>query len=185
MSSIRAFEIRRALPADIPSLTALVELSVRTLVARDYDPRQVESSLRHVFGVDSRLVEDGTYFVASPAGTSAPLVGAGGWSRRKTPCGGDQATPVQDSALRGPGRDPAVIRAFFLHPAWERRGIGRLLLERCEDEARHAGFTRFELIATRTGRPLYAACGYRCVEPVPHRSADGIVLDFFRMEKSA
>jgi GNAT superfamily N-acetyltransferase len=185
MSAIHAFEIRRARPEDIPCLTGLIELSVRTLVARDYDAREVESSLRHVFGIDTRLVEDGTYFAVTPAGASAPLVGAGGWSRRKTPFGGDQATSVQDSALRDPGRDPAVIRAFFVHPAWERLGIGRALLERCENEARQFGFTRFELVATRTGRPLYAACGYRCVEPVPYRSEDGIVLEFFRMEKLA
>ena len=178
-----AFHLRHARPADGPPLAALVERSVRHLGGRDYDARQIESSLIHLFGVDTQLVADGTYFVVTPSAASDTLVGAGGWSRRETPFGGDQATAVQDAALRDPRIDPAVIRAFFVHPAWERRGVGRLLLARCEDEARDAGFGRFELVATLTGRPLYAAHGYRDAERIAHRLADGVVLEFVRMVK--
>ena len=101
--------LRPALRSDVPAIAALVEASVRVLGGRHYTPRQVESSLRHLFGVDTQMVDDGTYLVAEDAGR---VVGAGGWSRRRTPFGGDQAGAVRDAGLRDPAHEPAVLRAF-------------------------------------------------------------------------
>ena len=75
-----------------------------------------------------------------------------------------------------PGRDPAVIRAFFVHPDWGRHGFGRRILEACESAAQAAGFHHFELTATPMGVPMYAACGYREVEEVVITLPDGTVL---------
>ena len=175
------FRTRPATRADIPALSSLVEASIRGLGARDYNPQQVESSLSYLFGIDTQIIEDGTYYAVENEGE---LVACGGWSRRKTPFGGDQAADVQDAAFRDPATEPAVIRAFFVHPDWARRGIGRHLLQVCEDAARGAGFQRFELVATRTGRPLYAATGYQDREPVEIRLPDGVVIQAMRMEKA-
>ena len=111
------------------------------------------------------------------------IVGAGGWSRRRTPFGGDRAAHFRDAGLREPGRDAAVIRAFYVHPDRARRGIGRMIMEASEGAARAEGYTRFELVATLTGIPLYAAFGYREVEPVRIPLPDGVVIDAVWMER--
>ncbi len=56
--------IRKAVTADIPNLRALIDASVRGLQVEDYTPEQIEGALKSVFGVDSQLIADGTYFVA-------------------------------------------------------------------------------------------------------------------------
>jgi GNAT superfamily N-acetyltransferase len=184
--------IRQAVSADIPVLRALIDASVRGLQARDYTPSQIESSLATVYGVDTQLIADGTYFVAetgSHVGAAPPgsgpvpaIVGCGGWSKRKTLYGGDQWTG-REAALLDPQQDAARIRAFFVHPAWARRGIGSMILEVCESAAASAGFTRFEMGATLTGVPLYQARGYVAVEDLAVPLANGESLPIVRMEK--
>lgn len=156
-----AFHLRLATPADIPKLHELIALSVRGLMPLAYTAAQLEAALGNWLGLDTQLVADSTYFVvewvAEPNETV--LVGCGGWSKRKTPYGSDHRAG-RENALLDPGKDAAKIRAFFVHPEWARRGIGKLLLEACERAAADAGFTRFEMGATLTGVPLYARFGY-------------------------
>lgn len=172
--------LRRARPSDADGLGALIEASIRGFGPAHYDDVQIESSLKHLFGVDTRMIDDGTYFVVEEEGR---VVGAGGWSRRRTPYGGDRARRVRDAALRDPASDPAVIRAFYVHPDCARRGIGRLLIEASEEAARAEGFTRCELVATLTGIPLYEAAGYLQRDPVRIELPDGVTLDAVRMTK--
>jgi len=186
--------IRQATSSDIPVLRDLIEASVRGLQAQDYSPSQIDSALATVFGVDTQLIADGTYFVAENVGATVPvvqgappaprIVGCGGWSKRKTLYGGDQWTG-REAALLDPQHDAAKIRAFFIHPAWARRGIGSLILEACESAGRAAGFTRFEMGATLTGVPLYQARGYVALENLEVPLANGEVLPIVRMEKRA
>ena len=171
--------IRRASPEDIPALQALIDVSVRTLSASYYDQDQIESALTNVFGVDSQLIEDGTYFVAEIAGQ---IVGAGGWSKRKALFGGDQYKTDHEQLLN-PATDAARIRAFYVHPEWSRRGIGRKIAQACEDAAKTAGFKMLELAATLPGEPLYLAMGYRNMGACPIPLPDGRSLPLFRMEK--
>lgn len=172
--------IRRAIAHDIPSLHVLIEASVRTLQAGDYSPEQIEGALGSVFGVDTRLIEDGTYFVAE---AGAALAGCGGWSKRKTLFGSDHGAGREDSLL-DPAVDAARIRAFFVHPDWARRGIGSQILQACEEDAARAGFTRFELGATITGERLYRVKGYAPVERIEAALPNGASLPVIRMEKS-
>jgi GNAT superfamily N-acetyltransferase len=113
---------------------------------------------------------------------SLPIVGCGGWSKRKTLYGGDQWSG-REASLLDPAHDAAKIRAFFVHPAWARRGIGSMILEACESAARAAGFTRFEMGATLTGVPLYQAHGYLAVENLEVPLSNGEALPIVRMEK--
>ena len=175
-----AVSLRQATHADVPSLQRLIEASVRTLGVRHYTPAQIEASLEHLFGVDRQLIEDGTYVVATVGPT---IVGAGGWSRRKTPFGGDQATDVRDAGWRDPAVDPAVIRAFFVHPDWTRCGIGRALLRHCEADAAAEGFTCFELTATLSGHAFYRDAGYRDTDTISIPLIDGLVLEAVAMLK--
>jgi len=175
--------VRQAIPADIPALRNLIRASVLGLQAADYTPEQLELALEHVFGVDTRLIEDGTYFVAEArVDDGRVMAGCGGWSKRKTLFGSDHCAGRED-ALLDPDHDAAKIRAFFVDPAWARRGIGSRILEVCEAAAAAAGFHRLEMGATLTGVPLYLARGYvegehREVPLVPGQS-----LPIVHMEK--
>lgn len=173
--------IRRALPEDKRDLERHIAMSVRVLAAEHHSPDEIDSSLRYLFGVDSTLIDDGTYYLAERAGE---ILACGGWSRRKTPFGGDRATKVQDDAPRDPSTDPALIRAFFVAPHAVRKGLGRKILAMCEEECLKAGFASAELVATRMGRAFYAACGYTPEEPLSIDLPDGVRIDAVRMKKN-
>jgi GNAT superfamily N-acetyltransferase len=175
--------IRKALPADVPRLREIIEASVRGLQAQDYSPAQIDGALASVYGVDSQLIADGTYFAAEETdGENAQVVACGGWSKRKTLYGGDQFAGREDSLL-DPQRDAAKIRAFFVHPDWARRGIGSLILEACENAALRAGFTRLEMGATLSGMAFYRAKGYSEVENQEVPLGNGERLRIVRMTK--
>ncbi len=177
-----AWTLRHATAGDIPTLTALIDASVRGLQTGDYSAAQIDRALRAVYGVDTQLIADGTYFVAETGAGDPFIVGCGGWSKRRTLYGGDHYQARED-ALLDPHRDAARIRAFFVHPGWARRGIGAAILEACEGAAFAAGFTRLEMGATLTGVPFYLAKGYRAVEDMAVPLPDGEVLAIVRMEK--
>ena len=179
--------VRKAVMSDVPALQALIEASVRGLQAQDYTPSQIEAALEGVYGVDTQLIADGTYFAAEavPSEPSARpvIVGCGGWSKRKTLFGGDQWSARQDDLL-DPAREAAKIRAFFVHPDWARRGIGSLILAACEDAAKAAGFKRLEMGATLSGVAFYRAKGYVALENVSVPLGNGEVLPIVRMAKN-
>lgn len=175
------FRLRKAQVDDIPRLRELIEASVRGLQAEDYTPSQIEGALQSVYGVDTQLIADGTYFaVESP--DDAEIVACGGWSKRKTLYGGDQYLGRED-ALLDPLHDAAKIRAFFVHPRCARRGLGSLILDACESAAMAAGFTRLEMGATLSGVPFYLAKGYAAIEMQSVPLAKGETLPIIRMSK--
>jgi GNAT superfamily N-acetyltransferase len=174
-----AFSIRLAIASDIPALESLIPLSVRALHAPYYTPAQMEAALGPVFGVDRTLINDGTYFSVEHSGR---IVGCGGWSRRRAVFGGDRERAGEDASL-DPVSDPARIRAFFVHPGWARRGIGRAILEACEAALRTAGFREAVLVATLAGEPFYAAFGYAVEERYDVPLANGLTLPVVRMTK--
>jgi len=176
------FKLRQAVESDVPALRVLIDSSVRGLQASDYSPSQIESALATVYGVDSQLIADGTYFVVEASAAQPLIIACGGWSKRKTLYGGDRWTRREDTLL-DPAQDAAKIRAFFVHPGWVRRGIGTLLLDACERAAMQAGFRRFEMGATLSGVPLYRARGYIAVENLSVPLANGESLPIVHMEK--
>jgi GNAT superfamily N-acetyltransferase len=186
--SADSLHYRLASLADVPNLGSLIEASIRGLQASDYSPRQIEQAIGTWLGLDTQLIADQTYFavevLANPESlpTIGGLAACEGWSRRKTPYGSDHR-PGRDNALLDPRTDAAKIRAFFVHPAWARRGIGSRILELCEQAAQAEGFTRFEMGATLTGIPLYRYHGYVEQERIDLPLADGEQLPIVRMTK--
>ena len=196
------WSLRLACEDDVPAIEALIPLSVRGLQASHYSAAQMEAAIGSVFGVDRQLICDGTYFVVKhpptsdygvtgtaslPAATSGAadqneLIGCGGWSKRKTLFGSDHQTNRDDAEL-DPAHDAARIRAFFVHPAWARRGVGRAILEECEKAIRAAGFKAIELAATLPGEPFYAAFNYASGERSDVPLANGLSLSIVRMTK--
>src|SRR5690242_20557464 len=144
---------------DLAALTALMDLAIGELQKPFLDEAQIASS-RTIMGLDTQLIDDETYFVIEQEGA---IAGCGGWSRRATLYGGDRS-PGRDAALLDPAKDAARVRAMYTHPAFVRRGVGRMILDACEAAARAEGFSRVELAASMAGLPLYQACGYQVVE---------------------
>jgi GNAT superfamily N-acetyltransferase len=173
------YNLRKAELDDRLAIEELIEASARGLSRADYSDRQIEAALATVFGVDTDLIVDGTYFVAESAGR---LIGCGGWSKRKNLFGGDRYA-TRDSGRLDPQTEPAKIRAFFVHPEFARKGIARAILELCESEARTAGFRALELMATLPGVPLYKALGYEGDERIDHEFG-GVMIALIPMRKT-
>jgi GNAT superfamily N-acetyltransferase len=184
---INGVSFRTALDADAAAIEDLMKASARELSRSFYDERQIPSVERFIATLDPMLLEDGTYFVgeaprAAETAVPARLVACGGWSRRdKLFTGiGEKAGGAR---LLDPAVEPARVRAMFVHPDFARRGLGRAILDLCEDAARAEGFRRLALVATLPGEPLYAACGFVVIERTTIALPDGVQVDLARMEK--
>ncbi len=180
MSGTGRYTLRKALPADGRAIENLIARSIRHLGLGDYTPEQIELALEGAFGLDTQLLEDGTYYVADTGGT---LVGCGGWSFRRTLFGSD-SNQQRDANRLDPVVDAARIRAFFVDPVAARQGIGSAILARCEADALAHGFHRAELMATLPGVRLYAARGYRGDTRVRHPLGRGMSIEFVPMSKT-
>jgi GNAT superfamily N-acetyltransferase len=172
------FTHRLATPGDMPALQRLMTAAIRELLPQFLTPEKVEASFA-VMGVDSQLIEDGTYFILEEEGAMA---GCGGWSRRATLFGHNH-TAGRDARLLDPASEAARIRAMYTSPAFVRRGVGRQILALCEAAARKEGFARAELGATAGGEPLYRACGYREIERMEVPTRGGVTVPITRMAK--
>jgi GNAT superfamily N-acetyltransferase len=161
----------------VAALQQLIVRSARGLSAGYYTPEQTEALLRYVFGVDTQLIEDHTYFLIEVEGE---IVACGGWSKRATLFGGDQAKTGPDPLLDA-SVEPARIRAFFVDPRMARRGLGRQLLARCTSAAKVAGFNSLELVSTLPGEPLYLASGFAVTERFALTLPEGVRVPVVRM----
>jgi GNAT superfamily N-acetyltransferase len=166
--------------ADIPALNQLIAESARGLSVGFYTDAQTESAIRHVFGVDTQLLADETYYVIE---RDDEMLACGGWSQRATLYGGDQHKSGIDRLL-DPATEPARIRAFFVHPRAARQGFGAQLLQHCVAAAEAAGFRTIELGATLPGVPFYRAFGFEEIEPIEVPLADGVRLPVIRMRRA-
>ena len=171
--------LRIATPEDASAIETLMRVSGAALFRRFYDERQAESAVRYVSNVDPMLLEDGTYFVIEAADV---LVACGGWSRRDRLYTGS-GDGEDDARLLDPATEPARVRAMFTHVDWTRRGLGRRILEACEEAAAREGFTRLSLMATLPGVPLYHAYGFAQLEELEITMPDGVTLPCATMEK--
>jgi len=171
---------RLATDVDVPAVRRLIETSVRGLSEPLYSREQIDSALRYLFGPDSQLIADGTYYLADAGGE---VIASGGWSRRQTMHGGDQFKHGEDPLI-DPAREPARLRAFFVDPRWARRGIGGLMFHICSTAARDAGFHELELTATRPGEQLYTTLGFAVVERGAVTMPDGVALETALMRRS-
>lgn len=176
---VQRFTHRVARPEDLDALRDVMRRSIETLQDSFLTPDQVQASHR-VMGLDTQLVNDGTYFLVEHDGR---IAGCGGWSWRSTLYGGDSSLVSREPRALDPLTEPARIRAMYTDPDFVRRGVGKLILQLCEGAAVDAGFRSATMMATMAGVPLYEACGYRSVEPVTDVVIDGVTVPLVRMEK--
>ena len=118
--------IRQAALDDLRAMEALIERSVMRLMELDYSLEQRRRAIGPLFGADTQIIEDGTYYAVE---IGSRLVGCGGWSFRRTLFGGD-GIQDRDNARADPRTDPARLRAFYVDPDYARQGIATLILER-------------------------------------------------------
>ena len=173
------YSIRKAKLEDRSEIQQLIAESARGLSREHYSDAQIEAAIATMFGVDTSLIEDETYFVVEEAGE---LIGCGGWSRRRTLYGGDQYAH-RDVSYVDPDSEPARIRAFFVHPDHARKGVARAIIDRCEEEAEAQGFKTMELLSTMPGVKFYESCGYVSQGDLELELRDGLKLEFVPMRK--
>jgi GNAT superfamily N-acetyltransferase len=185
---INGVTFRIATLADSGAIEEVMKASARDLSRGFYAEHAIPSVERFIATLDATLVEDGTYFIGeAPGGTAAAaamrVAACGGWSRRDKLFTG-VGEHAGGARLLDPAREPARVRAMFVHPDFARRGLGRAILDLCEEAARAEHFRRLELMATLPGEPLYAACGFTVIERVTITLPDGIQVGGARMEKT-
>lgn len=173
------FEVRWATMPDLPALKVLMKRAIDNLQSSFISPEQVIAS-HAIMGLDTQLVQDGTYLIAIKDGT---IAGCGGWSKRATLYGGDHSIDLRKPELLDPNNEPAKIRAMYTNPDFARQGVGKLVLETCEKAAAQDGFKKVELMATLSGQPLYAKYGYEVVEET-QAVANNITIPLVRMRKT-
>jgi GNAT superfamily N-acetyltransferase len=144
-----------------------------------YDAQEIASATEKITIPDVQLIDDGTFFVVEEEGR---VVACGGWSKRKKLYTGS-VTQANLDGLLDPDVDAARIRAMFVDPAFARRGLGRLILESSEEDARRAGFQAVRVDGDTPGVPLYAGLRLRRGGAGDARSADGMRLGAIRMRK--
>lgn len=175
----QAVTLRLATIEDIPDLNRLIHLSARELSLEHYSKQEIESLIEYVFGVDKELILDKTYYILEQG---SDILACGGWSKRRTLFGGSQCVS-REAGYLDPKHDLAKIRAFFVHPDFARKGLAKMLIEKCESEARLAGFSKVELMSTLPGIRFYQNQGYTGVNKIEYAITNGVTVELLPMTK--
>lgn len=152
-----SLKVRPASPDDMPHIAHLFHETVHRINVRDYSARQVSAwapeELDAAFWLE-RLSTRRTY-VAEAGNLVAGF---------------------------GELCDGGFIDAFYVHSAFQRRGVGKALYGMLERAAREAGAERIRAEVSLTARPFFEAMGLSVIgrQTVTRR---GVELDNFIMEK--
>jgi GNAT superfamily N-acetyltransferase len=161
--------LRVATLEDEEAVSAVLGPSYSRLMAAAYPPDLLALTLPAITRANPALLDSGRYYLVK-AGTGEPA-GCGGWS-------------LDPPGREGEDSERAHIRHFATHPAWTRRGVGRLLYERCAADALAEGFTIFEAWSSLNGEAFYAALGFRRLERIETSMPGGVSFPAIRMERA-
>jgi GNAT superfamily N-acetyltransferase len=160
--------LRIATLEDAEAVSSVLGPSYTRLMASAYPPDLLARTLPEITRANPVLLRSGRYYLVETA-TGEPA-GCGGWS--PDPPGRKDEDPER-----------AHIRHFATHPDWTRRGVGRLLYERCAADAGAAGFTVLEAWASLNGESFYASLGFRPLERIETQMPGGVLFPAIRMER--
>jgi GNAT superfamily N-acetyltransferase len=142
-----------AKPGDADAVTALFERSYAALLTKDYEPETLRRGMAFLARANPDLLASGTYYLAKT--DDGDLAGAGGWTAMR---------PGGDKADIKPG--VAHVRHFAVDPDYTRQGIGKMLFDRCVQDARQRRqVTQFDCYATLSARRFYEALGFEVIGP--------------------
>lgn len=159
--------VRPATPDDAALLTGLITASYRELDTGLYEPAQLAAALPAMSKANPKLLASGTYYVVEVDGAAAAC---GGWTFEKPGSGG-----IDEGV--------AHIRHFATHPAYLRRGLARLLLDRCLEEAKARGACVMKSQATLPAEKFYASAGFLTIKPIEVEMGPDIILPALDMER--
>ena len=164
---------RLATLKDAKALVALQVDCTQQLGLAFYSDFELDSYIREVGTLDISLIHRRTYYVVEHEGM---IVGCGGWSDR--PPHYESYLETADTPFLRP-----KIRAFFVHPDYARKGIGRALMEYVEADIRRAGYDAVELTAMLSGVTFYRSLGYRKTGNAAVELSNGAYLPAIEMGK--
>ena len=148
--------IRRAVPADCPSIHEAHTRAIRELCSIDYEPAQIEAWAGARQPTDYlKPVASGRLYVAVLDGN---VVGFSEFHK-----------------------DSQELKAVYVNPDYTRRGIGKALFEHLCNEARGDGINSLWLNASLTAVPFYLAVGCRREKVMTHRLGGDVELACVRM----
>jgi len=75
------------------------------------------------------------------------------------------------------------VKTVFVHPDYQRKGVGRLIMEALEGQARRMNYGEIELKSSITGYSFYQKINYRLVEEISEDIL-GHTVTTYRMKKS-
>jgi GNAT superfamily N-acetyltransferase len=159
--------VRVATSDDLDLLSDLIAASYMTHDDGSYDRANLAAAMPTISKANPKLLASGTYFVAEIGGEP---VGCGGWTFDR-PGSGEIVDGV------------AHIRHFATHPDHKRKGVAKVLLERCLADAAAAGVHLMKSQSTLPAEPFYAAAGFQRVRPIEVESGPGVMLPAIEMER--
>lgn len=162
------YTIRLAAPSDAAEVEALLQESYSALMAPAYEPAVMQATLPLITRANATLLSSATYYVAE--NYDGRLVGCGGWTLERPP------------SIRSESSGTANLRHFATHSGWTRRGIGRAIISRCEQQAR-GQVEAVEVYSSLNGEPFYAALGFTRVREVVVKLRHGVSLPTVLMHK--
>jgi GNAT superfamily N-acetyltransferase len=139
---------RISLLSDEMSVSALLLASYSELMASDYEAAALNATLPVMVRANQNLLGSGTFYVVD--GPASSVIGCGGWTLAAP------GTKMQTACL-------AHLRHFATHPDFTRRGVGRLIYDRCVEAAKVAGATRFQAYSSITAVSFYCSVGLQVV----------------------
>jgi len=145
-----AISIRSSAPEDAHVLS---ELSMRSKQSNGYDDAFMEAC-RDELAVTPELLRAHRYWIAEAENSVCGYV----------------CLAVDDDGAQG------EVAAFFVDPAWKRKGVGRMLWETLLTGARELQLEALYLDADPSAVPFYEALGFRKVKDVPSASIPGRTL---------
>ena len=89
-------------------------------------------------------------------------------------------------ASYGPVNGEMKLHKLYIHPQWQRRGLGTKLLEHVEQRARARGFSKLVLGVNKANQQAIAAYhrnGFVIRESVVNEIGNGFVMNDYVMEK--
>jgi N-acetylglutamate synthase-like GNAT family acetyltransferase len=144
-----AMQVRRATELDAWAIARVHESAIRAVTA--YSAEQIDSWAAHIAPeayLPYMAVRD--FFVAV-----------------------DEGVVVGFAELH---RDGAEVGAVYVDPSWQRKGVGRLLMQAIDFVAREAGIHELKVIASSNAIPFYTASGFTTREESTYRTRGGVAI---------